>query len=114
MKHEMKLHPEPFRMIAAGIKTIELRLYDEKRRKIRVGDTITFTCTEPPYDTIDAKVSALYRYNSFKELYTDLPLLKCGYTADDISTAKPEDMNAYYPPEMQKKYGVLGIEIKTF
>jgi len=38
MKHEMKLYPEPFQMIADGRKTIELRLYDEKRKKIKAGD----------------------------------------------------------------------------
>ena len=38
--------------------------------------------------------------------------MKCGYTKADIATAKPEDMNLYYTPEQQAKYGVLGIEIK--
>ena len=42
-----------------------------------------------------------------------LPLLKCGYTEADIATAKPEDMNLYYTPEKQEKYGLLGIEIKA-
>ena len=41
----MKLHPAPFEMIKSGKKTIELRLYDEKRRKIKVGDEIIFTNT---------------------------------------------------------------------
>ena len=31
MKHEMRLHNEPFELIKAGMKTIELLLYDEKR-----------------------------------------------------------------------------------
>lgn len=110
MKHEMNLHPAPYHMIKSGDKTIELRLYDEKRRKIRVGDEIVFTCTESPYDTLYTKVTALYLYDSFKELYAELPLLKCGYTTDDISTAKPEDMELYYSKEQQEKYGVVGIE----
>ena len=38
MKHEMKLALEPFVMIADGRKTIELRLYDDKRKKIKLGD----------------------------------------------------------------------------
>ena len=32
MTHEMRLHDEPFNLIKNGTKTIELRLYDEKRR----------------------------------------------------------------------------------
>lgn len=112
MRHEMKLHPAPFEMIARGKKTIELRLYDEKRRKIRVGDEIVFTCTEPPYAALSAEVVGLHRYDSFRELYADLPLLKCGYTEADIDDAGPEDMNAYYSKEQQALYGVVGIEIR--
>ena len=44
-------------------------------------------------------------------MYQELPLLKCGYSKADIETAKPEDMDLYYTPEQQAKYGVLGIEI---
>ena len=46
MTHSMQLQPSPFEMIKDGSKTIELRLFDEKRRKIRIGDTIAFTNTE--------------------------------------------------------------------
>ena len=38
MKHTMKLRPNPFRMILCGEKTYELRLYDEKRQCIKIGD----------------------------------------------------------------------------
>ena len=46
MIHQMKLRPVPFSQIRDGIKTVELRLHDEKRRLIRPGDRITFTQTE--------------------------------------------------------------------
>ena len=41
-KHIMKLSPEPLKKIKAGLKTIELRLYDDKRKNIFVGDNITY------------------------------------------------------------------------
>lgn len=113
MKHKMRLNPEPFEMIKSGRKTIELRLFDEKRRKISLYDCIEFTCTEPPYEKLCTDVIGLYRFDSFKELYVNLPLLKCGYTEETVSTAKPEDMDAYYSVEKQEKYGVLGIEIEA-
>lgn len=94
-------------------KTIELRLNDEKRRKLNRKDLITFVNTEDSIKTITAEVIDIYKYKSFKELYADLPLLKCGYAKEDISNAKPEDMIEYYSEEQQKKYGVLGIEIKV-
>ena len=45
MKHYMNLNPEPFEMIRSGEKTIELRLNDEKRKAIGVGDTKVFSNT---------------------------------------------------------------------
>lgn len=110
--HQMNLNPEPFDLIRSGQKTIELRLNDEKRRLIKVGDRIEFTHTETG-EKLVAEAIALHRFDSFAALYRELPLLKCGYTAADIATAKPEDMDLYYTPEQQRKYGVLGIEIKV-
>ena len=46
MQHIMRLNPSPFAMIENREKTIELRLNDEKRRLINVGDEITFINTE--------------------------------------------------------------------
>ena len=106
----MRLDPAPFRMIKRGEKTIELRLYDEKRRKIAVGDTIAFTNTETK-EILEVKVLELYVFDSFEALYSRLPLLECGYTKDDIDTASPDDMKEYYPDELQRQYGVVGIRI---
>ena len=106
----MNLHHEPYCMIASGKKAIELRLFDEKRQQIDVGDVIIFTDTHTG-ECVKAKVLALHRFDSFQELYKSLPLLKCGYTEDDIDTASADDMNEYYSLEKQKKYGVVGIEI---
>lgn len=111
MTHYMNLNPEPFEMINAGIKTIELRLNDEKRQKIKVGDKIEFTNTQNSDRKLTVNVIALHTFMSFAELYKNLPLLKCGYTDRNISTAKPEDMELYYSKEKQSEYGVLGIEI---
>ena len=108
--HHMKLHPAPFEMIASGQKTIELRLYDEKRRAIKVGDRIVFTNTASG-GTLTATVLQLHLFDSFAQLYQSLPLLKCGYTPADVATASPADMDAYYSAEEQKQYGVVGIEL---
>lgn len=109
--HKMSLFPEPFEMIRNGKKTIELRLNDKKRQKIKTGDFIVFTNTETG-EKIISEVTDLYRFSSFKELYQVLPLLKCGYNESNIVDANPEDMDLYYSRERQKKYGVLGIEIR--
>lgn len=109
--HKMSLFSEPFEMIRSGKKTIELRLNDKKRQQIKTGDHIVFTNTETGEKMI-AEVADLHRFPSFKELYQALPLLQCGYDESSIVNAKPEDMDMYYSRERQKKYGVLGIEIR--
>lgn len=108
--HEMRLNPAPFSMIRSGEKTIELRLFDEKRRKIAVGDTITFTETDTG-ERLCVTVTALHVFPSFDALYRALPLIKCGYTEAELSSASPDDMLAYYSKEQQRKYGVVGIAV---
>ena len=109
-RHSMKLDPSPFMMIKRGQKTIELRLFDEKRRLIRIGDEIVFT-DKSSGETLSVTVENIHRFASFEELYNSLPLLKCGYTIDNINAADLSDMEEYYSPEEQKAYGVVGIEI---
>ena len=109
-EHVMNLTPAPMQEIRTGNKTIELRLNDEKRKQISVGDTIKFINTDSN-DTLRVKVVDLFFFSSFAELYDNLPLLNCGYNEDNINTASPEDMEMYYSREKQNKYGVVGIEI---
>ena len=112
MTHYLNLRPRPFSMIADGAKTIELRLLDEKRKLICVGDTLIFTNTADSSCTIQCKVKALHCFANFAELYHNLPLDKCGYQPHELATAAPEDMQVYYSPEKQKLYGVIGIELE--
>lgn len=110
MTHNMKLWCDAFNHIADGSKTIELRLNDEKRQKINIGDTIIFNCSKNN-DMITAKVKALHKFVDFKELYEHLPLDKCGYSNEELATAHYTDMEQYYSKEQIAKYGALGIEL---
>ena len=110
--HSMNLNPTPFEMIKTGEKTIELRLWDEKRQKLNPGDTITFT-NAVTGEMLTKTVVKLHRFENFEELYQHLPLQQCGYTEADIHTASPSDMEQYYSAEEQAKYGVVGIELET-
>ncbi len=111
MIHYMKLNPKPFRQILASTKTIELRLNDEKRKKVKVGDIIVFSELPLKKNIVKCKVMAIHRFGSFKELYEKLPLEKCGYSSENISQASYIDMEEYYSKEEQQKFGVVGIEI---
>ena len=103
-RHIMRLASSPLNMIREGTKTIELRLLDEKRESISIGDTIMFVNTEDENDSLFVMVDELYKFDSFDELYKNLPLNECGYTEEDIASASPKDMELYYSREEQEQY----------
>ena len=111
MTFEMRLQDAPFQKIKTGRKTIELRLNDEKRRRISVGDEILFI-NAANGESLTAVVVALYPFTSFEALYRALPLEDCGYSKTELEGASASDMDAYYSREEQEKYGVLGIRIR--
>ncbi|MBR2998061.1 MAG: ASCH domain-containing protein [Bacilli bacterium] len=111
MIHEMKLQPEYYDYILNGTKRIEIRLFDEKRQKIKIGDTIKFLKEPELNESFEVKVVDLLRYNSFEEMfnYYDISVLA------DNSMTKEELLSVleqFYTKEEQEKYGVLGIKIE--
>ena len=109
MIHQMKLWHDSFAKILEGTKTIEMRLFDEKRSTISVGDTIVFEDTSDGAQ-LDCAVIALHRYPSFAELYAHHDKVSIGYGDNEV--ADPADMLTYYTEEEIREYGVVGIEIK--
>ena len=105
----MKLRGEPFDLIKGGKKTVELRLYDEKRRQIEEGDIICFACEDCRDEKIFVRVSCLYKSDSFFNLFLIDGMLTDsgfgGYTPHDAALA----MRRYYTEENEEKYGVVGI-----
>ena len=110
MLHKMKLQPKPFASIKAGRKTIEMRLNDEKRQKVAIGDEIEFTEVVSG-QTLICKVTNVYRYVDFAALYSNHDKAALGYKKTE--TADPNDMLVYYDKENIARYGVIGIEIKV-
>lgn len=109
MIHEMRLNNEPFNKIKEGTKTVELRLLDEKRKALRVGDKIIFT-NRANNEKIDVLVTNLFKADSFAPIYEKYSKVAMGYNEED--DAKPEDMEEYYSKEEIKKYGCIAIEIE--
>ena len=106
MLHKMKLQPDPFNRIVNGTKTVEFRLYDEKRKQIKIGDKIEFSKLPDLEEKIICDVIDLYREDKFETLFNKL-------ISDKEEVArKTQAMYQYYTPEEESKYGVLGIEIR--
>ena len=109
MEFKMHLREKPFFMIKSGQKDIEMRLYDEKRQKIKVGDKIEFS-NEETGQTLETEVVNVHVYENFNKLYENFDKKRLGYMDGEV--AKPEDMSQYYSVPEINKYGVVGIEIK--
>lgn len=107
MVHEMKLKESPFERIKNGTKTIEFRLYDEKRRKIKIGDEIKFSKLPDLQEQLVVEVLDIYIAENFEKLFSEI------YTEENEIKKKTKSMNQYYTREQEKEYGVVGIKIKV-
>jgi len=111
MEHEMKLQTEYYNFILNGTKRIEIRLFDEKRQQIKIGDNIKFFKEPELNESFNAKVVGLLRYNSFDDMFKDFDIS----VLSDKSMTKDEliaVLEEFYTKEKQKQYGVLGIRIE--
>ena len=109
MIHNMMLASEPFENIYNGTKTVEYRLFDEKRKKISVGDTIVFTNRDSG-DTVKVSVTEINVFESFLELFS---ALGCEGEYRRWSPERlAESMREYYTEEEERKYGTVAIGIR--
>lgn len=102
----MKLNKNPFERIKKGTKTVEFRLFDEKRQKIKVGDKIEFSKLPDLQEKLLVDVVELYREDTFEDLFRKL------YTNEEEITRKTKAMYEIYSQEKEQQYGILGIRIK--
>lgn len=98
-KVTMRLHDEPFDLMRAGKKWVEVRLNDPKRQRLEVGQKITFTSRTDSAAILKRKVKALKRYDTFAELFVDYPNEKT-------------DIYRYYTRADEREYGAVAIELE--
>ncbi|MCX6808842.1 MAG: ASCH domain-containing protein [Candidatus Berkelbacteria bacterium] len=102
----MKLLAGPFEAILTDQKSVEVRLNDEKRREIKVGDLIQFSLEPELKQSVTVKVTELLQYHTFYELHD-----ACG--ADCFRNKTKEEFESIifsiYSKEQESRYGVLGI-----
>ncbi len=111
MTHHMHLNTSPFEKIQTGHKDIELRVNDEKRRKLHVGDEIEFEERGSSRRFV-AAIVALRVAPTFGDLLTQLDLTRCGWSSPLPSFDEAvADIHRFYPPEEETRWGVVGIEL---
>ena len=110
MLYEMNLNGKAFINIKNGIKKFELRLYDEKRKKISLNDIIEFHNLDQMDETIKVKVIGLLRYNTFRDLFNDIDYNLCG-PATSLEE-KLKRVHTFYTEDQENQNGILAIKIE--
>ena len=107
----MNLQSIYFEKIKNGTKIFEIRLNDEKRQKIKIGDSIIFTNQANQNQSIVATVEDLLHFKSFKQMASSLPLNQVGFEGFNVNEVE-KIYHQFYSTENEKHYGVLAIKIK--
>ncbi|KFF31376.1 ASCH domain-containing protein [Bifidobacterium bombi] len=110
MLHTMGLYAAPFESIAAGRKSVEIRLDDEKRRRVCVGDTIEFILEPQESRRVRVTVTGLRRFATFRELYESVPASDMDVCGESVEQMVAETYGIY-TPEQERKYGALAITV---
>ena len=108
MEMKVHLHADVFEIVKQGKKDIEVRINDEKRRQLKIGDTLVFLKRPNDDEEIRAKVVALEYYDYFYNLveHYDMERLYLeGYTKEQYL----EEMKRFYTIEEQEENGVVAI-----
>ena len=83
-----------------------MRLFDEKRRDVKIGDEIVFARDKDNGDRLRVRVTGLYHYDDFRALARDFSPESLGF-AGKSSAYIGGFMESIYLPEQIEKYGAL-------
>ncbi len=110
--HKMKLREIYYNLIKKGEKIYEIRLNDEKRQILDVGDMLVFE-KEPNLDEkLNTVIEDLIYFKSFNEMLNCLPLEKVGFKNSSINEVE-KVYRQFYTIDDEKKYGIVAIKVKT-
>lgn len=111
MEYQMGLQEKYFNDIKYGTKKIEMRLNDEKRKMLNIGDTLYFLLEPDRKKMIKTKIVNLIRYSNFEDAVDNISIEYLA-SANDSKEEYLNNLNKYYSKEDQDKYGVLAIEVE--
>lgn len=105
----MSVRHKYFELIKSGQKDIELRAYDEKRRKMKVGDKFLLFDAENPDEYIICEILNMHVAPDFESLFKKIDIKRSGF--NNLA----ELMNVitkFVSAEELLREQVVGIEIK--
>ena len=105
----MSVRHKYFELIKSGQKDIELRAYDEKRKKVKIGDKFQLLDAENPDQSIICEVLNMHVAPDFESLFKKLDIKRSGFqTMDELIDV----VTKFVSREELQREQVVGIEIK--
>ena len=102
----MKLNEYNFNLILNGKKTAEVRLLDNKRKKVKIGDEIVFIYIEDMNQKIYVTVTDIIYTSSFKEVPIKIGFGRLGFMSHNTKEYV-EYMYNFYSPQQERELGVV-------
>lgn len=109
----MKLEEIPFEQIRAKSKIWEVRLNDEKRQNIAIGDSVLFRKLPDLFDGMVCRVVDIKYFNSFREMASVLSLKSLGFEDGATADICEKAYRKYYSIENENKYGVVALKLEV-
>lgn len=108
-RFSMSVRHKYFELIKSGQKDIELRAYDEKRRKMKTGDKFLLFDAENPDQYIICEVLNMHIAPDFESLFKKIDIKRSGFK--DIAELM-DTITKFVSREELAHEQVVGMEIK--
>lgn len=105
----MSVRHKYFELIKSGAKDIELRAYDEKRKKMKTGDKFLLFDAENPDQYIICEVLNMHIAPDFESLFKKIDIKRSGFK--DIAELM-DTITKFVSREELAREQVVGMEIK--
>lgn len=105
----MSVRHKYFELIKSGAKDIELRAYDEKRKKMKTGDKFLLFDAENPDQYIICEVLNMHIAPDFESLFKKIDIKRSGFK--DINELM-DTITKFVSREELAREQVVGMEIK--
>ena len=109
MEMKLRLHDYVFDLIRNKTKNVEVRVNDEKRRQLKIGDTLVFIKRGNEEEQIKVTVTDLKYFKDFKEVADNYEMGRLylkNYSKEDYVKLFDE----FYSKEEVEQNGVVAIE----
>ena len=105
----MSVRHKYFELIKSGAKDIELRAYDEKRKKMKTGDKFLLYDAENPDQSIICEILNMHVAPDFESLFKKIDIKRSGFK--DM-TELMDTITKFVSREELQREQVVGMDIK--